>query len=161
MKVFPVNRLTRLALEAREHERGRVNLNIHEDLADPVQRFFNAMEPGTYVRPHRHAPGRWELFVALMGRAVVLSFDQVGAVTARTEISPEGPAAAVEIEGGAWHTVAALAAGTVVLEVKPGPYHPIEDKDFAPWAPPEGKPGTAAVERWYHTADVHQRLPRY
>jgi len=129
-----------------------MNLNVHPELADPVQRLFNALEPGSYVRPHRHAPGRWELFLILRGRAVVLELEDGGRVAARCELGPGGPCLAVELEGGVWHTVAALEPGTLLFEVKPGPYTPLDDKDFAPWAPPEGEPAAAALEEWFRRA---------
>jgi len=158
MQIFTRDRLRGLLSVAHRRPRRRINLNIHPELADPVQRLFNAIAPGSYIRPHRHDPGRWELFVALGGRAVVLCFDDSGTVTERAEISPDGPALAVEIGGGVWHTVAALGGDTLLLEVKPGPYHPLRDKDFAPWAPAEAEEGAAALERRYRTARVGERL---
>ncbi|NOZ93334.1 MAG: WbuC family cupin fold metalloprotein [Acidobacteria bacterium] len=156
---FSIEQLQELAKAACEHPRGRLNLNIHSELRDPVQRFFNAMEPGSYVRPHRHGTGRWELFVALAGRAAVLIFDDCGTVTARSVISPRGPDLAVEIQDGVFHAVAALESGTLLLELKPGPYHPIEDKDFAGWAPAENSASAAPFELWYHHARVGQSAP--
>jgi hypothetical protein len=44
------------------------------------------------------------------------------------------------ISPGIWHTVIALESGSVVYEVKDGPYSPIDDKNFASWAPKEGDP---------------------
>jgi cupin fold WbuC family metalloprotein len=149
MRTISARDLTELSAQAASRPRRRANLNLHPTLDDPIQRFFNAVEPGTYVRPHRHTePGRWEVFVALRGRAAVLTFDPSGRVTERVEIAPEGPDVAVEVEPGAWHTVLCRAPATVLFELKPGPYVPLEDKSFALWAPPEG--GTVAMEfvRW-------------
>ncbi len=156
---FSFEQLQELTEAAREHPRLRLNLNIHRELRDPIQRFFNAMEPGSYVRPHRHGTGRWELFVGLAGRAVVLVFDDDGTVTARCEISPDGPVLAVEIPEGTFHTVAALQAGTLLLELKPGPYHPIEDKDFARWGPAENSASAVVFELWYHHARIGESVP--
>jgi len=145
--------LDELVRRAARSRRGRLNHNLHPTLEDPVQRFFNCLEPGSYVRPHRHtAPPRWETFVGLRGRAVVLEFDDVGRVTARCEISPEGPAVAVEIAGETWHTVAALRPGTTLFELKPGPYSPVADKDFAGWAPAEGDPDQPRWAAWIAAA---------
>ena len=36
-----------------------------------------------------------------------------------------------------WHTVIALELGSVLLEVKAGPYDPNQPKEFASWAPEE------------------------
>jgi cupin fold WbuC family metalloprotein len=136
------------AAQARSGGRGRCNHNLHPTLADPVQRFLNVLQPGSYVRPHRHDPHRWELFLLLEGEALALLFDEDGTIT-ETALLCRGGARAVEFPGGAWHSVVALAPDTVMFEVKPGPYTPVSDKDFAPWAPPEGAEETAALlARW-------------
>ena len=46
-----------------------------------------------------------------------------------------------------------LEPDTVVFEVKPGPYQPTSDKDFAPWAPAEGGPDAPA-----YLADLEARF---
>lgn len=152
--------LAALVVEAQNAPRKRKNLNLHPTLADPVQRLLNAFEPGTYVRPHRHSdPGKWELFAILRGRALVLAFDAAGIVQERHELAPAGAAQVIEIAAGTWHTLAALESGTLLLEVKPGPYTPAGPQDFAPWAPPEGTPGAVTLERWFQAACVGDRAP--
>ena len=161
MKIVDRERIRSVQRAARQSLRLRANDNLHPTLEDPVQRFLNAMEPGTYVRPHRHSdPGRWELFLALEGRAVVLLFGERGEVLRRVELSPEGPARLVEIPPGAWHAVAALEEGTVLFELKPGPYRPLADKDFAPWAPAEGTDGASELEAWFRRAAPGERWVR-
>ncbi|MGC8915791.1 MAG: WbuC family cupin fold metalloprotein [Thermoanaerobaculum sp.] len=145
-RVVTGSELAHLAAKAETAPRRRANLNLHPSLTDPIQRFFNCFQPGTYVRPHRHEPGRFELFVLLAGKAGVLLFDGEGNVKERVLLAPEG-APAVEIPGGVVHTLVALAPKTLLFEVKPGPYEPLTDKDFAPWAPPEGSPEAANVLR--------------
>ena len=156
MKCIDQSLLDNLIVEARHTPRGRKNWNLHPDLADPVQRFLNAMEPGSYVRPHRHLmpEPRWELFVALSGRALVLSFDAAGQVLERVELAPQGPIRALEIAAGDWHVVLALESGTVLFEFKPGPYSVSSDKDFAAWAPAEGEAGCAAMLSRYREAQI-------
>lgn len=159
MKVISQADIGELVLRAAEARRQRANLNLHPTLADPVQRFFNAVNPGSYVRPHRHDRERWETFVAVEGRAAVLLFDEDGTVRDRAELACFGAAKAAEVPGGAWHTIAGLEPGTVLLELKPGPYRPIEDKDFAVWSPSEGDPSAPAFERWLRTAQPEERPP--
>lgn len=159
MKHILLEQLADLSARAAASPRLRANWNLHPTLEDPIQRLMNALEPGTYVRPHRHEGDRWELFLALVGRAVVLSFDEAGRVSDRAEISSGGPSRGVEIPCGTWHTVAALDPGTVVFEVKPGPYLPPGENDFAAWAPPEGDAACAAVESWYRTAGLGEAPP--
>ncbi len=154
MKTVSAEFLAALSIQAAGHERGRINHNLHPSLDDPIQRFFNIMEPGSYVRPHRHTdPPRWEVFVGISGRAAVLEFDRRGRVAQRSEISPEGPEIAVEVAGGSWHTVTALEPETVLFELKPGPYSPVSDKDFAAWAPPEGDADRHHLVDWFVVAE--------
>lgn len=160
MKRLSNDQLASLSNQAAASERLRRNLNLHEAYDDPVQRLCNAMEPGTYVRPHRHTePGKWELFIVLSGSLAVLSFSPQGAVTERVELDADGPVRGIEIPPGTWHTLVSLAPGTVAFEVKPGPYAPLQDKDFAPWAPGEGEPGTRAFLDWLLGAVPGDRPP--
>jgi cupin fold WbuC family metalloprotein len=131
--------LDALSCAALGNPRGRLNLNLHSDDADPCQRLFNAVEPGSYVRPHRHVdPPKPECFVVVRGRFALLLFDDAGGVTERHLLAPTGPAVAADVPAGAWHTIVALESGSVFFETKPGPYAALTDKDFAPWAPAEG-----------------------
>jgi cupin fold WbuC family metalloprotein len=129
---------------AREGARGRSNFNLHATLADPIQRFLNVVQPGSYVRPHHHESHRWELFLLLEGEVAVVTFDEHGRASEHALLR-RGGVRGIEIPGGVWHTVFALVPDTIMFEVKPGPYTPLTDKDFAPWAPPEGTPEAAAA----------------
>ena len=44
----------------------------------------------------------------------------------------------IDLRPGLWHSIAALTPVAVCYEVKPGPWDPATDKEFAPWAPEEG-----------------------
>ena len=148
LRVFSGLALGEALARSRQAQRLRTNVNVHPELEDPIQRLFNVLQPGSYIRPHRHEAHRWELFVGLSGRAGVLTFDDGGTCLERCILVP-GALWAVEIPGGMWHTAVALEADTVLFEVKPGPFRKLEDKDFAPWAPAEGDPRTEAVlKRW-------------
>ncbi|MFM8340309.1 MAG: WbuC family cupin fold metalloprotein, partial [Fluviibacter sp.] len=46
--------LTQTCQAAASAERKRKNANFHPNDAFPVHRLINAMQPGSYVRPHRH-----------------------------------------------------------------------------------------------------------
>jgi len=141
--------------------RQRANHNIHPTLDDPVQRFFNAMQPGTYVRPHRHTtPLRWEMFLVLQGRLAILQFDGEGRVEERQELVAGGPVFGAELEAGCWHTLVVLEPA-LVFELKEGPYSTMTDKDFARWAPAEGDAGCEQVVNWYETAGKGDPFPRF
>ena len=159
MKCITRADLERLAAEARAAARRRKNLNLHASFDDPVQRLLNALEPGTYVRPHRHAtPAKWELMTIVSGRAVLLVLSDDGVVQQRIDLDHDTPI--VEIPPATWHMLAALEPGTVLLEVKPGPYGPTAPGDSADWAPAEGSDATAGLERWCRDARVGDRAPR-
>ena len=49
----------------------------------------------------------------------------------------------IDIRTGVWHFLFTLESDTVLYEVKPGPYMPLSDKDFAPWLPPDSSPDAA------------------
>ena len=41
----------------------------------------------------------------------------------------------MEIPSGTWHSIVVLESGTVIFEIKSGPYKPLPPEDVAPWAP--------------------------
>lgn len=160
LKLYDTATLKSLSAEAARSPRRRKNLNVHPALEDPVQRLFNAMEPGTYFRPHRHARDHgWELMIAVRGAFAVLCFDDNGNVLARADLRASDGDCAVETPAHAWHSVVSLAPGAIMFEIKPGPYSPIEDKDFAAWAPPEGDSRTPDWVHWFETAKPGDRAP--
>ncbi len=142
--------LLSLQQQAKESPRRRAHRNIHGDLDEPVQRLLIAIEPDSYVRPHRHLEvAKWELFLVLKGRIAVLIFDNDGRIEQRVVLSPQGGQVGLEIPPGVWHGVVALESGSVFLEVKPGPYTPLIDRDFAAWAPHEGSAACVQFLQWF------------
>jgi cupin fold WbuC family metalloprotein len=68
--------------KARGSARLRMNHNFHLSEAEPANRLLNAVEPGSYVTPHRHLdPAKDETFVVVRGRFGLVCFDESGAVT--------------------------------------------------------------------------------
>lgn len=152
VRSVPRTVLAEVMAAARSSSRLRTNWNLHPTLDDPIQRFVNVFQPGTYVRPHRHEPGRFELFLVLGGSAAALTFHDDGRLDG-VHLVNNNHNVAVEIAGAVWHTVVALVPDTVLFEVKPGPYRPLNDKDFAPWSPLEGEPAARQlVEVWQAAA---------
>ena len=130
---------------AEQSPRRRTNHNFHPTLEDNPHRFLNVMLRDTYVRPHRHRdPPKPEAFLVLRGELDVLLFDDDGAITDRFALSAEGPARGVDLVPGLWHSLVVKSHHAVIYEVKPGPYDPADDKEFAAWAPPEGDPSVPA-----------------
>ncbi len=134
--------LDRVSGEARVSARLRKNYNFHTEYSDPLQRLLNAMEPLSYVQPHKHEdPDKREAFLVLRGRVVVLEFDESGHITGHMLLDPATGSFGAEISERTYHMIIAIDPGTIVYEVKDGPYSPIDDKNFAAWAPKEGEAG--------------------
>jgi len=133
--------LDRASADARASARGRKNVNLHAAEAEPCNRLLNAIEPGSYVQPHRHAhPHKDETIVAIRGKLGVVFFDEEGRVAGTAVLTPGGDRIGVDIPHGTYHTVFALEPGTIFFEAKAGPYEPLSASERAPWAPPEGSP---------------------
>jgi cupin fold WbuC family metalloprotein len=135
--------LDAVSAEARAHPRLRKNRNFHPGDADPCHRLLNAIEPGSYVAPHRHLdPHKDETMLVLRGRLGLVIFDDRGAVLQTDRLAHDDQAAAqgVDIPHGCWHTVLALEPDTVFFEAKAGPYVPLTVDERAQWAPAEGDP---------------------
>lgn len=149
MKLMTPESLTELTQQAKANPRLRQHRNIHQSYDDPCQRLLNAIEPGSYVRPHRHlSEPRDELLVAIRGLMAVITFDDTGNFTRIVRLGTEqhgsGVCPLIEVPSSLWHTVIALTTGCVLLEIKKGPFDPNQPKDLAPWAPAECSSGASA-----------------
>ena len=143
MKVFSTEYLNNLSSRAQRNPRKRQHQNIHASYEEPCQRLFNAIEPESYIHPHKHTTDpRDELLIAVRGLMALVLFDEQGIVIDivrfGAEKSSEGLSVGAELPSNIWHTVVALEPGCVLLEVKSGPFDPNQSKDLAPWAPDEG-----------------------
>lgn len=156
MNKLSCEHLSGLSNEAQLSPRQRMNHNFHAELSDPIQRLAIAMEPGTYIRPHRHRQS-WELLTSLRGRFVVLNFDDTGAVIDRSVLGDD--MSVIETPTACWHAVLSLDTGGVIFEVKQGPYVPFREDDFAPWSPPADDDNYRALMDWYREAKIGQRWP--
>ncbi len=109
--------LDKLTAEAKASPRLRMNYDLRNSVADGSQRMLNAIEPGSPV--------------CLRGRLVEEFYDELERrCTEAIELSPGGPVVALNIPIGQWHTVRALESGTVIMEVKDGPYEPTGEEDI-------------------------------
>ena len=110
--------------------------SVSQRLDDPINRLLNAMEPGTYLRPHRHLnPAKDEIFLLLRGKVAVFLFDEEGNITEKTILSPKEGAYGAEIKAGTWHGLLVLESGSVIYEIKQGPFAPLAPENLAPWSP--------------------------
>lgn len=132
---------------SRESPRRRIILPFHQHHDEKLHRMFNVMQPGTYIRPHRHsAPPKAESIVLLRGSLWFVVFTDTGEVSESWRLAPGLGDFGVDIAPGVFHTFIVTEADTVIFEVKPGPYEKADDKDFATWAPAEGEPEAARYQ---------------
>ena len=67
-----------------------------------------------------------EMFVILRGSLKVNTYNDDGEVIQSVVLSPSQGRYAVNIKAGEWHSVESLESGTIIMEVKEGPYIPHE-----------------------------------
>ena len=133
-------------------ERLRKNANFHPADDFPAHRLINAMQPGSYVRPHRHLdPNKDESIVVLRGRFGYLSFADDGSITEAITLSPAGPVFGIDIPHGTTHTLLALEPDSVFFEAKAGPFVPLGTEEVASWSPAEGTPEAAQLWQQWRT----------
>ena len=134
--------LTEAVSKSQESPRKRIILPFHKNHDDSLHRMMNVMQPGTYVRPHRHSnPPKAESIVVLRGSLWFITFSDDGELDRSWRLEPGLGDFGVDILPGVFHSFIVTDPDTVIFEVKPGPYAKASDKDFASWAPAEGDPG--------------------
>ncbi|MDP2869202.1 MAG: WbuC family cupin fold metalloprotein [Methyloversatilis sp.] len=137
-----------LTARAQASSRRRMNDNLHPHDGHPVHRLLNAIEPDSYVPPHRHLdPVKDETILCLRGRFGCILFDAVGTVQS-LHLLGAGHACGIDIGHGQYHSLVSLEPGSVMFEAKSGPYLPLMTAELAPWAPGAGDPAAGAYLRW-------------
>ena len=119
--------LTRKAKASPEKQMYYSLSNIPEEQS---QRMLIAIEPGSQQQIYRHQKTS-QTVVCLRGRLVIEYYDDLERIcTEAIELSPNGPVVALNIPAGQWYTARALESGTVILEMKDGPFEPIGPEDI-------------------------------
>lgn len=122
--------LDQLTEQAKASPRLRMNYDLRNSDADQSQRMLNAIEPGSPMPIHRHRHTS-ETVVCLRGRLVWEYYDELERLcTEAIELSPGGQVVALNVPAGQWHTVRAIESGSVILEMKEGPYEPLGPEDI-------------------------------
>ena len=121
MKLITETLLNTVSGQAKENPRLRMNYNFHESMDAP---------------PHRHKnPDKEEIYLVLRGSLLAILFDEEGNVTEKVNLNPEKGMYGIEIPPCTWHCIVVLEPGTVIYEIKQGPYAPLTPENMAPWAP--------------------------
>lgn len=129
MKFLDRGLLQSISDKASSCERLRMNYNLHDTLDAPAQRLLNALEPGTVLPVHRHLHTA-ETYILLSGKIKVLFYDASGKILKEALLTAGGETFGVHIEKGEWHTIEVMKSGSVLFEVKDGPYKPLAVEDI-------------------------------
>lgn len=121
MKIIDDKLMDGVIGQAKESPRLRKNYNFHQSLDDKCHRFLNAMEVGTVVPIHHHVT-KDETMVILRGKIRVITYDDEGKVLEEVVLSHGDGVYGVDIPKNTWHNVECLEAGSVIFEVKEGPF---------------------------------------
>ena len=149
--------LNEVSQQAKKSDRKRKNYNFHYGSQDLLQRMLNAMEPETYVRPHKHVnPDKREAFIVLRGTICLIEFDENGEFTDHFVMRAGSGNEGAEITPGSYHTLISMEPGTIIYEIKDGPWDIETDKVFAQWAPEEG-----SKESKSFILDLQERIKNY
>lgn len=129
MRLINENLLNEVTQQAKESPRRRMNHNLHDSLDAKAQRLLNALEPGTILPIHRH-PNTAETYLLLRGRIRVMYYNDQKKETESIMLDPTKGNYGVHIPAKQWHTLEVLESGSVILEVKDGPYRPLREEDL-------------------------------
>ena len=129
MKVIDEALLNEVTQQARMSPRLRMNYNFHDSLEAKAQRLLNALEPGTILPIHRH-PHTAETYLLLRGKIRVIYYNDRREETDCVVLNPDSGSYGVHIPKNQWHTLEVIESGSVIFEVKEGPYIPLGEEDI-------------------------------
>ena len=127
-KILDKELLDTITAQAQESPRLRMNYNLHDSLEAKAQRLLNALEPGTVLPIHRHRHTA-ETYILVRGKMKVEYYNQNKELTDTEILDPAEGKYGLHVPAGQWHTVIPLESGTMVFEVKDGPYMPFQPED--------------------------------
>lgn len=126
--------LQKLIQESRVSPRLRAPKALHPDEYHGPQALINPIQPGSYIRPHRHAG--MEIWVPVKGRLMLCIFDEDGNRLERVPLS-HGEIVYFSVPEHTFHSAFAMEPDSVFLNISQGPFDPRAYKEFPSWAPEE------------------------
>lgn len=124
MQIIDKALLDEVSATAASNPRLRMNYNLHDNLEAKAQRLLNALEPGTAMPIHRHLHTA-ETYILIRGKIKVLHYNDCHEIEEIQELDAAQNRYGVHIPAGQWHTLEVIESGTVIFEVKDGPYTPL------------------------------------
>ena len=100
--------------------RKRIILPFHKLPSDNLHRMLNALQPMSYIQPHRHLdPPKAESIIVLKGAILYLVFNNTGDIENFYKLSADSFNTGIDTEPSIYHTFFAIVEDTVLFEVKP------------------------------------------
>ena len=132
--------IERVKNAARAEPLRRARLNLHHSENDNVQEMLIAFCADSLIPPHRHI-GKSESLHAVEGRALIVFFDDEGAITRDLIIGAPGTGlpALYRLAAPHYHTVIPLDEIVIIHEVTTGPFR--REQGGAPLWGPVGEDG--------------------
>lgn len=122
--------LDSLTEQAKHSHRLRMNLDLRNSQEDRSQRMLNAIEPGSVLPVHRHQKSS-ETVIILRGHLREIFYNGENKTVEEVfDLILGSDCMGLSIPKGQWHGVESLESGTVILEVKDGPYEPLGQDDI-------------------------------
>lgn len=137
--------------EAARVPRRRARLCLHRSEVDRLHEMVIALDPSTYVRPHRH-PGKSESFHVIEGTARVVVFDEAGGITDVIALGARRNRL-YRLDEARFHTVVIGRRTLVLHEITNGPFDR-HGSQLAPFAPPEEDEAAARA----YQAELKRRI---
>ena len=132
----------------------RARINAHPDAEDALHEMIIAIDPDSYIRPHKH-PGKSEAFHIIEGEVDIIVFSDDGAIERIVPLGPPGSRRPFYYRMSApfFHTLIIRSDILIVHEITNGPFRP-QATVFADFAPDEREPEKVAA---YQT-DLRRRV---
>jgi cupin fold WbuC family metalloprotein len=124
----------------------RARINAHPDHDDALHEMIIAIEPTSYIRPHRH-PGKSEAFHIIEGEVDIVVFRDHGAIDQIVSLGEKGGPRPFyyRMSEPRFHTLVIRSDLLIVHEITNGPFSP-DSTIYAAFAPSEGDPAAAAFQ---------------
>jgi cupin fold WbuC family metalloprotein len=123
----------------------RVRINAHPGSDDQLHEMIIAIEPGSYIRPHKH-PGKSEAFHVIEGEVDIVVFSEEGNIDRIVSLAAKGGRHPFyyRMSTAHFHTLIIRSDLLVVHEITNGPFVPTGTV-YAAFAPQEVDAASAAV----------------
>ena len=133
----------RAAVKASAKRRARIN--THPDGDDALHEMIIAIDPASYIRPHKH-PGKSEAFHIIEGEVDIVVFTEAGEIDRIIPLGPPGSGRAFyyRMSSAFFHTLVIRSDILIVHEITNGPFRPAATI-FADFAPDDREPEKAAA----------------